>query len=51
LDNDYAEVSSMLTSMAADRTELNNLAAPQPGRLRTLVAPWEAWARRVHVLP
>lgn len=37
--------------MSADRTEMNNLAARQPERLRRMVAQWEAWAHRAKVLP
>ena len=40
-----------LYDMTADRTEMNNLAAREPARVRTMVAQWEAWAKRAHVLP
>ena len=40
-----------LYDMAADRTEMNNLAAKQPERVKTMVAQWEAWAKRAQVLP
>lgn len=40
-----------LYDMAADRTEMNNLAEMQPERVRTMVAQWEAWAERAQVLP
>jgi arylsulfatase A-like enzyme len=40
-----------LYDMAADRTEMNNLASREPARLHTMVAQWEAWAKRAHVLP
>ena len=40
-----------LYDMDADRTEMNNLAAQHTGRVRTMAAQWEAWARRAHVLP
>lgn len=40
-----------LYDMAADRTETNDLAAREPARVRTLVAQWEAWAKRTDVLP
>jgi arylsulfatase A-like enzyme len=40
-----------LYDMARDRTEMRNLAAAQPERLKSLVAEWERWARRTHVLP
>lgn len=38
-----------LYDMGADRTELNNLAAAQPERVREMSALWEAWAERVGV--
>ena len=40
-----------LYDMASDRTETHNLAAREPARVRTLVAQWEAWAKRAQVLP
>jgi len=40
-----------LYNMAADRTELHDLAAQEPGRVRDLTAQWEAYARRAKVLP
>ena len=40
-----------LYDMEADRTELHDLAAEQPDRVRELAAHWEAWATRTHVLP
>jgi arylsulfatase len=40
-----------LYDMAADRTELNDLAAEQPARVATMTAQWEAWAERTGVLP
>jgi arylsulfatase len=40
-----------LYDMAADRTEMNNLAARETARVKTMVAQWEAWARRADVLP
>lgn len=40
-----------LYNLAADRTELHNLAAEQPERVKQLTATWQAWAERAHVLP
>ncbi|MEZ5653086.1 MAG: arylsulfatase [Burkholderiaceae bacterium] len=40
-----------LYDMEADRTEVDDLAAAQPERLRELVAQYEAWAARCAVLP
>jgi arylsulfatase A-like enzyme len=40
-----------LYDLAADRTELNNLAAAQPEKVKDLAAKWEAWAARVGVYP
>ncbi len=40
-----------LYDMAADRTEMNNLAAQQPARVREMSAQWDTWAQRVGVLP
>ena len=35
----------------ADRTEMNNLAAAQPEKVKELAALWEKYAERTHVLP
>lgn len=40
-----------LYDMAADRTEMHDLAAQQPERVNEMASQWEAWARRVGVLP
>jgi arylsulfatase len=40
-----------LYDMQADRTETHNLAQSQAERVNRMVAQWEAWARRAHVLP
>lgn len=40
-----------LYDMAADRTELNNLADRQPERVREMAAMYEEWARRCGVIP
>ena len=40
-----------LYDMIADRTEMHDLAAQQPERVRAMVAAWETWARRTQVLP
>jgi arylsulfatase len=40
-----------LYDIAADRTELMNLAAEQPERVRQMVAQWEAWAKRTGTIP
>jgi arylsulfatase len=40
-----------LYDLAADRTEMHNLAAEQPERVRDLATQWESWARRAPVLP
>jgi len=40
-----------LYDMAVDRTEMNDLATQQPERVKELSAQWEAWAKRVGVLP
>jgi arylsulfatase len=34
-----------------DRTEMHNLAAKQPARVKQMAAEWEQWARRTKVLP
>jgi len=39
-----------LYDLAADRTELHNLAAQQPDRAAELRAKWESWAARCNVL-
>lgn len=40
-----------LYDLAADRTEMNNLAAKHPDKVKTLAAKWDAWAARAKVLP
>jgi arylsulfatase len=40
-----------LYDMAADRTELHDLATAQPQRAKDLLAQWQAWAIRAHVEP
>ena len=40
-----------LYDIAADRSEMNNLAAQQPERVKELAAQWDAWAARARVLP
>ncbi len=40
-----------LYDLAKDRTELRNLAAIQPAKVKELAAKWEAWAVRAHVVP
>jgi arylsulfatase len=40
-----------LYDMERDRTELHDLAAAHPARLRALVSQWEQWARRTHTIP
>jgi arylsulfatase A-like enzyme len=40
-----------LYDMAADRTEMHDLAGQQPERLAAMVRQWEAWAHRTGVLP
>ena len=40
-----------LYDMEADRTELHNLAADQPKRVKQLEAKWDAYAERANVLP
>ncbi len=40
-----------LYDLKADRTELRDLAAAQPDKVRELAAKWEAWALRAQVTP
>lgn len=40
-----------LYDIVADRTEMNDLAAQQPERVAEMAAQWEAWAKRVGVMP
>ncbi len=40
-----------LYDLAADRTELHDLAAQEPKRVQELAALWEAYAKRAKVLP
>ncbi len=40
-----------LYNVDADRTELHDRAAAEPGRVQEMTKLWEAWAKRCHVLP
>jgi arylsulfatase len=40
-----------LYDMDKDRTELHDLAAAEPERVRQMATQWEAWATRAHALP
>jgi arylsulfatase len=40
-----------LYDMESDRTETNDLAASNPAAAARLAEMWEAWARRVKVVP
>jgi len=40
-----------LYDMEADRTEMSNLAARHPAKVKDLAAKWDAWAERANVLP
>ena len=40
-----------LYDLAADRTELNNLADKHPERVKEMAAVWEAWAVQAHAKP
>lgn len=40
-----------LYNIAADRTEMHNLAASEPGRVKTMAQQWERWAESSQVLP
>jgi arylsulfatase len=37
--------------MEKDRTEMCDLSAMDPDRVRAMAAQWEAFAKRAHVLP
>ena len=40
-----------LYDMTTDRTEMNNVAAEQPDRVKEMSVQWDAWAKRVGVAP
>ena len=40
-----------LYDIEADRSELNDLASREPGRLNKMAALWQAYAERAQVLP
>ncbi len=40
-----------LYDMVSDRTEMHDLAAQHPDKVRELAAAWDAWAQRADVLP
>jgi arylsulfatase len=37
--------------MEADRTEMNDVAAQHPERVKTMVRQWEEWAKRTSAVP
>jgi len=40
-----------LYDMKRDRTEMNDLASAQSGRVKEMVATWDRWAERTHAVP
>jgi arylsulfatase len=40
-----------LYDMTKDRTEVHNLAAAEPERVKTMAATWDSWAKRTHAIP
>src|SRR3546814_6724106 len=42
-------ISWQLFDMAADRTEMHDLAAKEPDRVRQMAGQWDAWAARSYV--
>ena len=40
-----------LYDMQSDRTEMHDLAAAEPERVKAMTAQWETWAKRAHALP
>jgi arylsulfatase len=40
-----------LYDIEADRTELNDLAAKHPDKVKEMAARWDEWANRTHALP
>ncbi len=40
-----------LFNMKTDRTEMKDLAATQPARVKEMSALWDKWARRTHAVP
>lgn len=40
-----------LYHITTDRTEMNDLATQQPGRVKEMAAQWNAWAKRAGVMP
>ena len=40
-----------LYDLKTDGTELHDLAAQQPEKVKEMLAKWKAWAKRAHVLP
>ncbi len=46
----YGDAPWELYNIAADRTELNDLAAKEPAKLAELAAQWEAWAGTVRYI-
>jgi arylsulfatase len=48
---DMQAIRRTVLALANDRTEANNLAAREPGKVKELAAQWQAWADRVGVVP
>ncbi|MCB1131930.1 MAG: arylsulfatase, partial [Verrucomicrobiae bacterium] len=40
-----------LYHLSEDGTELNDLSSKMPGKVKSMSAAWEAWAKRAHVYP
>ena len=40
-----------LYDMETDRTEMHDLAAANPDKVKTMSTKWDAWAARANVLP
>jgi arylsulfatase len=40
-----------LYDVKRDRTEMKDLAAAQPARVKSMVETWNQWAKRTHAIP
>jgi arylsulfatase len=40
-----------LYDLSRDRTEMHNVAAENPDRVKEMAAQWDEWAKRTNVLP
>lgn len=50
-DSEFSQESLELFDMEADPSEMNNLAAKDPGRVRSMYEAWQKWANKIGAFP